>query len=180
MTVFTFCWSVLSIVINIAITDFYYLLVHCLVCPVDSSPPPPVVEPLSPFPGLLPLDSAVTPLHVDQFALELENYPNQLQVSFVLEGLSKRFRVGYNYPRKLKSASRNRPSAYAHPDVVDAYLEVSLWRVAGPFDSPPLPDLHISSFGVTPKKGRPGKWRLIVDLSSHSGQALMMKSLQMN
>ena len=130
--VFWSTWSVLSIVINIAITDFYYLLVHCLVCPVDSplppSPPPPVVEPLSPFPGLLPLDSAVTPLHVDQFALELENHPNQLQVSFVLEGLSKRFRVGYNYPRKLKSASRNRPSAYAHPDVVDAYLanEVSL------------------------------------------------------
>lgn len=87
-----------------------------------------MVEPLSPFPGLLPLESGVTPLHVDQFALELENHPNQLQVSFVLEGLSKRFRVGYNYPRKLKSASRNRPSAYAHPDVVDAYLanEVSL------------------------------------------------------
>ena len=119
-----------------------------------------MAEPLSAFPGLLPPVSAVTPLQVEQFALELENHPNQSQVSFVLEGLRKGFRVGYNYPRKLKSASSNKPSAYAHPEIVDAYLanEVSLDRVAGPFDSPPLPGLHISSFGVVPKKGQPGKW----------------------
>ena len=45
--------------------------------------------------------------------------------------------------------------------------EVSLGRVAGPFDTPPLPSFHISTFGVTPKKGQPGKWWLIVDLPSH-------------
>lgn len=124
-----------------------------------------MAEPLSAFPGLLP---PVTPLYVEQFELELKNHPNQPQVSFVLEGLLKGFRVGYNYPLKLKSASRNKPSACAHPEMADAYLanEVSLGRVAGPFDSPPLPGLHISSFGVIPKKGQPGKWRLIVDLSS--------------
>ena len=135
---------------------------------------PPVAGPLSPFSGFLPPVSAVTPLHVDQFALELKNHPNQPQVSFVLDGLSKGFRVGYNFPRKLKSAPRNKPSAYAHPDIVDAYLanEVSLGRVAGPFDRPPLPGLHISSFGVIPKKGQPGKWRLIVDLSSPYGSSV--------
>ena len=103
--------------------------------------------------------------------MELENHPNQPQVSFVLEGLLKGFRVGYNYSHKLKSASRNKPSAYAHPEIVNAYLanKVSLGRVAGPFDFPPLPGLHISSFGVIPKKGQPGKWRLIVDLSSPYG-----------
>ena len=118
---------------------------------------PPVAGPLSPFSGFLPPVSAVTPLHVDQFALELKNHPNQPQLSFVLDGLSKGFRVGYNFPRKLKSAPRNKPSAYAHPGIVDAYLanEVSLGRVAGPFDRPPLPGLHISSFGVIPKKGSP-------------------------
>lgn len=41
--------------------------------------------------------------------------------------------------------------------------------MAGPFDSPPLHPLEISSFGVIPKKGKPGKWRLIVDLSSPLG-----------
>ena len=133
-----------------------------------------MAEPLSAFPGLLPPVSAVTPLQVEQFALELENHPNQSQVSFVLEGLRKGFRVGYNYPRKLKSASSNKPSAYAHPEIVDAYLanEVSLDRVAGPFDSPPLPGLHISSSGVVPKKGQPGKWWLIVDYSFPNGSSV--------
>ena len=52
-----------------------------------------------------------------------------------------------------------------HAKVVDEYLanKVSHGRVAGPFDAPPL---HISSFGVIPKRGQPGKWRLIVELSS--------------
>lgn len=89
----------------------------------------------------------------------------------MLEGLLKGFRVGYNYPHKLKSASRNKSSAYAHPEIVNAYLanKVSLGRVAGPFDFPPPPGLHISSFGVILKKGQPGKWRLMVDLSSPYG-----------
>lgn len=55
--------------------------------------------------------------------------------------------------------------------VIDDYLahEVSRGRVAGPFSSSPLPNLHISSFRVIPKKVQPGKWRLIVDLSSLGG-----------
>ena len=44
--------------------------------------------------------------------------------------------------------------------------------MAGPFDSPPLSNLHVSSFGVIPKKGQPGKWRLIVDLSSPGGSSV--------
>ena len=47
--------------------------------------------------------------------------------------------------------------------MVDEYLanEVSLGKVAGLFKSPPLTRLHISSFGLIPKKGQPRKWRLI-------------------
>jgi hypothetical protein len=71
----------------------------------------------------------------------------------------------------LTAARKNKASAYEHPEIVDAYLqnEVSLGRVTGPFETPPLPDLHISSFGVIPKSGQPGKWRLILDLSSPHG-----------
>ena len=41
-----------------------------------------------------------------------------------------------------------------------------------PFTSMPLPNLHISSFGVISKKGQPGKWRLVVDLSSPQGASV--------
>lgn len=49
---------------------------------------------------------------------------------------------------------------------------MSLGRVAGPFASPPFPFLHVSSFGVIPKKGQPRKWHLIVDLSSPGGASV--------
>ena len=58
--------------------------------------------------------------------------------------------------------------------MIDAYLanEVGLGHVAGPFDAPPMQNLHVSSFGVIPKKGQPDKWRLIVDLSSPHGHSV--------
>lgn len=127
-----------------------------------------------PAPLLLPAISSITPLRVDQFELELRDHPHRQQVSFVLEGLHEGFKLGYFHPRKLKSATKNKSSACQHPSVVDSYLanEVSLGRVAGPFSSPPVPNLHISSFGVIPKEGQPGKWRLIVDLSSPRGSSV--------
>ena len=126
------------------------------------------------FLGSLPPVSSVTPLQADQFALELQHHPDRQLVNYVLDGISNGFRVGFSPSHKLKSAKSNKPSALQHAAVVDEYLahEVSLGRVAGPFTSPPLPNLHISSFGVIPKRGQPGKWRLIVDLSSPGGASV--------
>lgn len=39
--------------------------------------------------------------------------------------------------------------------------------------SPPFPTLHCSPFGVIPKKGQPGKWRFILDLSSLQGHSVI-------
>ena len=66
---------------------------------------------------------------------------------------------------------KHKPSAFKNPKVIDDYLanEVARCRVAGPFPSIPLPNVQISSFGVIPKKGQPGKWHLIVDLPSPHG-----------
>lgn len=115
--------------------------------------------------------SVVSPLKAHAFARELASHPDQSAVRFVLDGLRNGFRLGFNHSRKLKSAKKNKPSANQHAEVIDQYLanEVSLGRVLGPFPSPPLPNLHVSSFGVIPKRGQPGKWRLIVDLSSPGG-----------
>ena len=122
----------------------------------------------------LPPVSAVTPLQAEQFAWELRLHPNRQKVNFVLEGLRHGFHLGFSPSQKLKSAKKNKPSAAQHPSVVDQYLanEVSLGRVAGPFSAPPYPNLHVSSFGVIPKRGQPGKWRLIVDLSSPGGASV--------
>ena len=122
----------------------------------------------------LPPVSEITPLKVDQFAWELRNHPNRQLCNFVLDGLCNGFKLGFQPALSLKSAKKDKPPAYQQPLVIDKYLahEVSRGRVAGPFRSPPLPNLHISSFGVIPKKGQPGKWRLIVDLSSPGGASV--------
>ena len=118
--------------------------------------------------------SVVSPLKHEEFAIKLSKHPDQRLVAFVLDGLRNGFCVGFQHSKKLKSAKSNKASANQHPEVIDRYLayEVSLGRVAGLFSSPPFPNLHISSFGVIPKKGQPGKWRLIVDLSSISGLSI--------
>ena len=123
---------------------------------------------------ILPAVGEVSPLQFDLFATELRRHPDKAKVNFVLQGISQGFRLGFEKPVRLKLARRNKVSAYQHADIIDAYLanEVDLGRVAGPFVSPPVRNLHISSFGVIPKKSQPGKWRLIVDLSSPEGHSV--------
>ena len=62
-------------------------------------------------------------------------------------------------------------SAYEHLEVVLAQ-ECRAARVLGPFPSSPLPQLQVSSFGVIPKRHQPGKWCLILDLSSPEGRSV--------
>ena len=95
-------------------------------------------------------------------------------MSEVLLGLAEGFRLGFNPGTSLRSAKKNKASAYQHPEIIDAYLsnEVVLGQVAGPFPSSPIPNLHINSFGVIPKKGQPNKWRLILDMSSPLGSSV--------
>ena len=65
-------------------------------------------------------------------------------------------------------------SASLQPSVIDDYLhrELAKGRIAGPFSSPLLPHLHISRFGVIPKRHQPGKWCLILNLSSPDGRSV--------
>ena len=117
----------------------------------------------------------VSPLKPEVFMAKLSQHPDQTLVAFVLDRLSNGFRLGFQHSKKLKLAKSNEASANQHSEVIDRYLanKVSLGRVAGPFSSSPFPNLHVSSFGVIPKKGQPGKWRLIVDLSSPGGLSVI-------
>ena len=103
-------------------------------------------------------------------------HPDQAFAGYIMAGLRHGFHVGFDYSRfRCRPAVSNMHSAAEQANVVQAYLdmEVSLGRVVGPVNprfAPP--GTQISPFGVIPKSNQPGKWRLIVDLSSPEGASV--------
>ena len=67
-------------------------------------------------------------------------------------------------------------SALDHSEIVSAYIEEELGQrnigLVGRLEDAKHLDIHISPLGAIPKKGRPGKWRLILDLSSPEGLSI--------
>ena len=108
---------------------------------------------------------ALTPIDVDRLELELQHFPDKQFVNQLINDIREGTRIGYTGPR-LPRLSKNLPSATQHPQVVSQILakEVELGRVAGPFNSPPFPNLQVSPIGVIPKK-HSDKFRLIFHLS---------------
>ena len=67
------------------------------------------------------------------------------------------------------------PSADEHPEIVSEYLEGELRHgQLAELDEgiAKAVGVHISPFAVIPKKSRPNKWRLILDLSSPGGNSI--------
>ena len=62
-------------------------------------------------------------------------------------------------------------SAKENPQVIDEYLvkECSLGRILGLLNPTIIPGVHISCFGVIPKKHAQNEWLMILDLSSLKG-----------
>ena len=92
---------------------------------------------------------------MEKLLQEVFTQPDQPFVTYVLDGLQNVFRFGFNPASVfLKSATKNMLSASLQPSVIDDNLhtELAKGRVAGSFSSPPLPNLHISRFGVIPPK----------------------------
>ena len=104
----------------------------------------------------------------------LEGHPDKLFSQYILVGLAKGFRVGFDYTQQCKPAVRNLTSAQENPTVVREYLqkECGLGRVAGPFEKGSIHNLQVSPFGVIPKQHTPGQWRLIMDLSHPPGRSV--------
>ena len=87
------------------------------------------------------------------------------ELLYVLSGFRQGFRIGFQpNVKKLKSASSNCPSALKQSNIIDEYLttEIQAGRVLGPQPTPPLSYLHVSRFGVIPKKNKINAWRLIL------------------
>ena len=104
-----------------------------------------------------------------QWTQHLTSYPDKEFSAYILAGFKSGFKVGFNRAQPLHSATTNLHSN--NPSVISEYLsrEVSLNRMwKYPCHCRP-PGIHISLMGAIPKMNKPGKWRLIVDLSSPKG-----------
>ena len=112
-----------------------------------------------------------TPLRVDVWSDSLLHHPNREWVSGLLTGLWEGVHIGFDRTTLHKSARANMQSASDHPEVVQQYLdnELQSGNLAGPFLPSQVDDVTINRFGVIPKHHKPGKWRLIVDLSYPQG-----------
>ena len=116
------------------------------------------------------LNSVNSPLRWQEWDAKLSSYPDQRLRAYLVEGIRYGFRVGYNYDSVCRPAKGNMKSALDNPQVIREYLgaELKERRIIGPLDPKEHPYIHTSRFGVIPKS-TPGKWRLIVDMSSPEG-----------
>ena len=113
-----------------------------------------------------------TSLSLTVWTLELSDHPDREFSKFILEGIANGFRIGFNRSQQLQPAATNLQCT--KPQIVTEYLgrEVALnrmWRCPTGY----LPKgIHISPIGLIPKKNKPGKWRMIVDLSAPRGMSV--------
>ena len=120
------------------------------------------------------LSGVYTPLLVENWELLLGAHPDAHFKEYILWGLKNGFRIGCSRTASVSSAKRNMMSANEHPEVVSEYLSEELERGAllGPFDREEVRGVVTNRFGVIPKSGKSGKWRLIVDLSHPEGRSV--------
>ena len=89
-------------------------------------------------------------------------------VQYVCAEIRHGFRIGFNYHwARLKPVHINMMSVIEHGEVVERYIgeEQETQRVLGPFKHSLFPNWVIL-------KADPGKWRLILDLSSPHGNSV--------
>jgi hypothetical protein len=106
-----------------------------------------------------------TPINVNLLEKALKGHPDRQFVSQLCQNLRHGARIGFQ-GKRVQRFSKNLPTALADPTVVSSNLatEVSLGRVAGPFDTPPFPNFQVSPIGLVPKK-HSNKFRTIFHLS---------------
>jgi hypothetical protein len=102
----------------------------------------------------------------------LQSHPNQAYVTFIIQGVSQGFLVGFDNQRRLIARRSNHPSSLANSKVVSEYStkEVTLGRMVGPVLAGG--GVHTSPLGLIPKAHQENKWRLIVDLSCPTGNSV--------
>jgi len=116
-------------------------------------------------------EDVVTPLKWQSWWDELQEHPDRVWVEYLVRGLRDGFRIGHDQSRVAMRRRRGMCFEASQHEVIDDYLkkEVAEKRVWMLSQSALDKEVQCSPFGVIPKKGRPGKWRLIVNLSAPDG-----------
>ena len=117
------------------------------------------------------LTDIVTPVKLETWQTKLAGHPDQRFAHYILAGLQRGFRIGFNHgSASLRQGEGNmkgdNPQAVA--DYLKAELEANRLSRLSKAEASTI-GVHFSPIGVIPKKGKPGKWRLIVNLSAPSG-----------
>ena len=124
-------------------------------------------------PAFKPLPDRVENIHVNILRFEelLAGYPDKYHVEYVLHGLRNGFNLGFQGTIN-EHVFKNNKSARDSSDLVSKAIakEVERGHTAGPFNSRPFPQCHISPLGAAPKPD--GSCRLVLDLSQPTGESV--------
>ncbi|XP_041464356.1 uncharacterized protein LOC121415240 [Lytechinus variegatus] len=130
--------------------------------PASNPPPPPVANGCQ----------AQTPINLKRMLRFLNKYARRDDAAQLISGFRFGFSLGFTGLRHPVS-SRNLKSAGELKDILKDKIqkEISLGRIAGPFQNPPFPNFRCSPIGLVPKR-TPGEFRLIQHLSAPRGQSV--------
>ncbi len=113
-----------------------------------------------------------SPINTGQLEESLKNYPNREAAQILLDGFKFGFRLAYQGERARRDSENLKSINNLHDKAIEKLeKEIKLGRIAGPFNSRPLPRLMVSPIGLVPK-AEPGKYRLIQHLSFPDGSSI--------
>jgi len=99
----------------------------------------------------------------------LIHHPDRQFAQLILSRLEDGFLIGFDTTSKLRPAKSNLISAREHPDVLLVYVQEELCcghiGHVGSLETASQLNIQLSPLRAIPKKGKPGKWRLVMDLS---------------
>lgn len=113
----------------------------------------------------------VTPIKTGPFKKFLVGYDQTIS-DFLLTGFTQGFKIPYQGKRQFRFNS-NLKSAKDNMDILLQKIkkEIDLGRAAGPFSTPPFPQIQVSPLGLVPKKN-PGEFRVIHHLSYPDNESI--------
>lgn len=123
--------------------------------------------PVGPIPSSVLSIPISTPLIADAWQQALQAHPDREWVSHLVTGIRQGFRIGLLSQPRCRSTVGSYPSASSQAEVITSFLasQVQAGYITGPLPAHLCTGVITSRMAVVPKK-TPGKFRVIVDLSS--------------